>query len=422
MYAGRRTAAPGNIFPAALGEEPRAQAGSVVSRLGRSFRAIELGVMTLLLVTAGSAAVVLAVYHPRIENTSDAATGLREAHAGLLDQETGLRGFLITRDAKFLQPYRQGLDETRAGNGAVAGAGLGGDDLIGLTAVRRAEQAWSSTWARRAATLPVPGDGSPAALGRFLDQGRVLFDAYRRAYDPLVDRLDDDRQTAIDDERFALMATVGVDALVAVGVLLLTTRERRRAIAAAALHGAAESLSLTDPLTELPNRRRLDTDLSLECERARRYGRPLAFIMLDVDHFKRINDVYGHPHGDDVLCRLADVLMHEVRTSDTAYRYGGEEFAILARESTVGGAVRLAERLRARLTHRFPAGAGTDPVTASFGVASAADVELTPEALVQAADVAMYEAKRRGRDRVVAYSEMLGGSPVSAAGGDGSGP
>src|SRR5581483_3768901 len=108
-------------------------------------------------------------------------------------------------------------------------------------------------------------------LGRFLDQGKALFDGYRRQYDPLVADLDDDRQTAIDDERYALFAAVGLVTLVALGVILLTTRERRRAVAAAVRHGETESLSLTDPLTGLPNRRSLDADLKLECDRARRY-------------------------------------------------------------------------------------------------------------------------------------------------------
>ncbi|HET6809444.1 MAG TPA: diguanylate cyclase [Acidimicrobiales bacterium] len=369
---------------------------------------------TLLLVTAGSAAVVLGVYHPRIQNRTDAVTGLRRAHAGLLDQETGLRGFLLARDAKFLQPYNQGRAETSSGNAIVDRSGLGSPELAAVTRMRAAEERWSVGWAERAATPPVPGGGSPAALGRFLDQGKALFDAYRRAYDPLVTRVDDDRQTAIEDERLALIATVGLDALVAVGVLLLTARERRRAVEAAVLHGATESLSLTDPLTGLPNRRSLDEALKLECDRARRYGRPLAFVMFDVDHFKRINDSHGHPYGDAVLSQLAQVLLRELRTTDTAYRYGGEEFAILARDSPVDGAVRLAERLRGRIALRFDGQDGSGTVTASFGVAGAEDVELTPEGLVDAADAALYAAKRRGRDRVVTYAQVTDESPADA--------
>ena len=399
-----------------MADQAKTQAGSVVSRLGRSFRAIELGVVTLLLVTAGTVAVVLGIYHPRIEDGSNAVTGLRRAHAGLLDQETGLRGYLLTRDRRFLQPYSQGLAEARSGNATVAGAGLGGSELAGLASLRRAEQRWSTAWAQRAATAPVPGDGSPAALGRFLDEGKTLFDAYRRSYDPLVSRLDADRQTAIDDERYALFATVGLDALVAVGVLLLIARERGRAVEAAALHDETESLSLTDALTDLPNRRRLDGDLKLECDRARRYGRPLAFVMFDVDHFKRLNDAHGHPYGDEVLSQLARVLVRELRTTDTAYRYGGEEFAVLARDSTVEGAVRLAERLRTRIALRFAGRDGAGPVTASFGVAGAEDVDLTSGQLVEAADAALYEAKRRGRNRVVTYAQLVDGAEAGAAG------
>jgi diguanylate cyclase (GGDEF)-like protein len=177
------------------------------------------------------------------------------------------------------------------------------------------------------------------------------------------------------------------------------------AIAAARLHGATEALSLTDPLTRLSNRRQLSVDLYTECERSMRYSRPLAFVMLDVDHFKRFNDQHGHQRGDEVLAKFGQLLAETIRVTDSAYRYGGEEFAIVARESTLPEAVALAERLRERIADRFSGYSKSDPITASFGVASGENVSFDPDALIAAADAALYAAKREGRDRVVAAAE-----------------
>ncbi|MBV9286024.1 MAG: diguanylate cyclase, partial [Acidimicrobiia bacterium] len=125
------------------------------------------------------------------------------------------------------------------------------------------------------------------------------------------------------------------------------------AVEAARLHERTEQLSQTDALTRLFNRRRLDSDLESECYRATRYGRPLTFVMLDVDHFKRFNDRFGHQRGDEALEMVAKVVADSARDSDTAYRFGGEELAVLCRETDVQGAAELAERLRAGIERRL---------------------------------------------------------------------
>lgn len=172
------------------------------------------------------------------------------------------------------------------------------------------------------------------------------------------------------------------------------------AIEAARLHQATEELSLTDALTRLPNRRRLDDDLAAEAARSRRYQRPLAFVMLDVDHFKRFNDTHGHQAGDSVLQELAAALSDALRETDTAYRYGGEEFCILLRETERPAAEQVAERIRARIENRFAARVGIGSITASLGVAAMPDDATTDTQLVAAADRALYAAKRGGRNRV----------------------
>jgi len=164
-----------------------------------------------------------------------------------------------------------------------------------------------------------------------------------------------------------------------------------------------EALAQTDPLTQLVNRRALTVRLVTEMERVRRYNAPLAMLLLDLDHFKLINDTYGHLVGDDVLSAVATVLQRAVRAVDTVARYGGEEFVIILPETGVHGAVTFAERLRDKLAStRFPIAAGQDiHVTGSIGVATYPSPQIeSVDDLFRAADAALYRAKGRGRNLV----------------------
>lgn len=173
------------------------------------------------------------------------------------------------------------------------------------------------------------------------------------------------------------------------------------AIEAARLHSDTESLAHTDALTGLANRRQLDHDLAIECERSGRYERPLGLLMFDVDHFKRLNDTHGHQRGDEVLQELTAVVRDAVRSTDTVYRYGGEEFVVVARETGHEDSVALAERLRRRIEEHFGAHGSPEPVTASFGVALVPPSPPDPSQLIASADGALYRAKAEGRNRVV---------------------
>jgi diguanylate cyclase (GGDEF)-like protein len=184
----------------------------------------------------------------------------------------------------------------------------------------------------------------------------------------------------------------------AIEVLEMMSMHAATAIESARLHEVTEERSQMDPLTRLFNRRRLEEDLEAECKRSVRYGRPLAFVMLDVDHFKVFNDTHGHPRADIVLQEVAAVIAGCVRATDTAYRYGGEEFCVLLRETSAVDAMTFAERVRQRIEQRF-ATDGTG-VTASFGVSEFEATRPMPRVLVEAADAAMYESKREGRNRV----------------------
>jgi len=163
-------------------------------------------------------------------------------------------------------------------------------------------------------------------------------------------------------------------------------------------------LANTDVLTGLANRRRFMEVLEAEIERSERYDRPLSLVLVDMDHFKQVNDTHGHAGGDQVLRAAAAILRSVCRDVDLAARVGGEEFAILLPETDAPGAETVAERARAKIAsghHRAPSGAGFR-ITASAGVATFGREITSGEALLQAADDALYRAKTQGRNRVVA--------------------
>jgi diguanylate cyclase (GGDEF)-like protein len=170
----------------------------------------------------------------------------------------------------------------------------------------------------------------------------------------------------------------------------------------ARLHRTVEQQAITDDLTGLANRRRFGESLGLEVSRAERFGGSLALVLADLDDFKRVNDLYGHQVGDDVLRRFAELMRESVREFDLAVRHGGEEFAVLLPETDIEGGARLAERLAASLRARpFTSPAGEPfTVTSSFGVA-AFPAARSAEQLMLAADRALYRAKKEGKNRVI---------------------
>lgn len=171
------------------------------------------------------------------------------------------------------------------------------------------------------------------------------------------------------------------------------------AIEAARLYEHAERVGKTDSLTLLPNRRELETVLSAEVARAQRYRRPLALAMIDLDHFKSVNDELGHTVGDQVLQETAAVMRAVLREVDLIFRYGGEEFLVLMPETTGEVAFGLCDRLRREVTDRVTV-PGNRRLTVSCGVAGYPDDAGDGRELIRVADSALYDAKRLGRDRV----------------------
>lgn len=170
-----------------------------------------------------------------------------------------------------------------------------------------------------------------------------------------------------------------------------------------------QEMSIRDGLTTLFNRRHFDGRLEEEAQRARRYARKFALEMIDIDHFKRVNDTYGHTCGDEILKQIAQIMKENTRETDVICRYGGEEFSILLIETDEESAYDHAERLRETVA-ASPFTNGQDPlsekVTISVGVAFFPQDGGDPQRLVESADGALYAAKRGGRNQVKRANEL----------------
>jgi two-component system cell cycle response regulator len=205
----------------------------------------------------------------------------------------------------------------------------------------------------------------------------------------------DERVLTLDDVEFAEVVIRAATAAIRRAQALETTRADNLRL---------EELATTDPLTKVLNRRALLERLTAEMERTRRFGSSLSLLVLDIDHFKTVNDTAGHLAGDSVLRQLGALLEEEVRRVDTVARYGGEEFVAILPETSPGGGIVFAERLRERVASRaFDVGPGRRPVhlTVSIGIASFPSPQVeTIEELFARADEALYRAKSGGRNQV----------------------
>ena len=596
---------------------------SLTQRLARAFAAVSVLIVAILLVTGACFAMVLGHFEPTVNGLLVGRDAIDQAQNGMLDEETGLRGYLTSGDQVFLAPYYSGRAAIVSGDTLSINLATRSDLVGPILAMRIAQQRWLSEWATPALAIE-RAVSDPAAQRSFLLSGKALFDAYRIANTAVNAQVDADianeqttehdvvvaalavvcvmlvltivvarrqhralraavvvpitdllstmrkvgggdltaqptgvgppelRQVAaelgqmtmtlaaersrmaavegearsqaqrlglivnvgreisgslslryvaeavgkaaltisgfdrakmwiINDERHELnvvhdtgiehgltgdhaalalgeglvgragqfgrtLATLTVGALATehrsgsaiaalavpmivgariIGVLELMSSEpvvldessldvlhslagqAATAVEAARFHQSADELSHTDALTHLPNRRRLEVDLDLEVARSHRYNRPIACIMLDVDHFKKVNDVHGHQAGDEILSEFGSAFVGALRETDTAYRYGGEEFCVLLRETDAEAAAVVAERLRVEIATRFAGNRGSPMVTASLGVAGIPGDALDAKSLVAAADRALYAAKAGGRNRVVRATASL---------------
>ncbi|PTR13485.1 diguanylate cyclase (GGDEF)-like protein [Nitrosospira sp. Nsp2] len=167
-----------------------------------------------------------------------------------------------------------------------------------------------------------------------------------------------------------------------------------------------KTLSITDSLTGLYNRSKLDSILTDQLARFKRSHRPFTLLMLDIDHFKTLNDTYGHIAGDEILAAVARILLQSIRSIDYAARYGGDEFIIILTETSAELATNTAERVRSQVEALYPTVKGTEiALTVSIGIVEPRLEDMTPTEVFASADYALYEAKRAGRNR--AYCPLL---------------
>jgi len=173
------------------------------------------------------------------------------------------------------------------------------------------------------------------------------------------------------------------------------------------LNKKLEGMAITDGLTGLKNRRFIDDILRQEVALYKRYENPFSILLIDIDHFKAVNDTYGHAFGDEILKYLADVLTHNSRETDTVGRFGGEEFFMLLHGTAAPGAQIVANRILDQVTKPVEFDGESVSVTVSIGIAELdGDEKLTdPLELIKRSDQALYSAKNNGRNRVEVYSE-----------------
>ena len=168
-------------------------------------------------------------------------------------------------------------------------------------------------------------------------------------------------------------------------------------------HEEIYRMTITDGLTQVANKRYLYEFLEREIARTIRFGRPLSVVMMDIDHFKQVNDTFGHLAGDHLLKELCKVLLPLVRKEELLARYGGEEFVIVLPETSLSTAATLAEKARRQVEqHRFEFAGQHIPITISLGCTELSPMATDPSTFLHEADVRLYEAKRGGRNRVVA--------------------
>lgn len=338
----------------------------------------------------------------------------------LKDIETSTRGYVITGDQTYLEPYDAALTVidrhvTHLKRLTVTGARQ-------QERIAEAESLISQKLALASRIIRLRAErGFPAAQRLIaMDEGERHTSLLSQVFMDMVDTENRHLRSRVmhanSSKEWAVATTTVALPLIFIQLVLVFLLIRRHLAGRAATEATLQALLNHDELTGLFNRRLANVRLKEEMARARRYQHALALILLDIDHFKTVNDVHGHPTGDKVLRWVAEHLRATVRNTDTPARFGGEEFAVILPETSLQDAFALAERIRrAVAAEPFapPNGhkaARRVPITLSAGVAEFAGDngrDETEESLITAADRALYLAKRHGRNRTASLTPAL---------------
>jgi len=350
----------------------------------------------------------------RVDQTNTRLRLIEELRIGIQDAESGQRGYLLVHKPSYLDHYHnaRGLALDQLEQLRVLSTGLP-RQIMKLDALKTLLVA---KFDEMADTLQLHDQKNPGAMLAAVatDEGKILMDRIRTL---ILDIEEDERAILVQNlavqtriaERTPIVAAL---ALLLLGLLFAAAwaslsqefKERRKLA-----HMLMESAT-RDALTGMINRREFERQLSHDWERKARYDSPLSLILIDIDHFKPVNDNYGHLAGDKILRDLAVRMQGRLRASEVLARYGGEEFVVLVPQP-LSVAVFLAEQLRELVAEKpfeiqEDDHSRTIPLTISLGVADARDVA-SPRELIASADDAMYRAKQGGRNRVEVYQPDL---------------
>ncbi len=375
-----------------------------------------VGIISILLILIGVSAlayrsmVELFETATRVAHAHEVLTELKDTLSMLRDAHTSGREYVITGEESYLEPYMNavaGIEQhlTRlkrllADNVDQQGRLTAAESLIsiGFADLNQMIDARAS---------PSPATAQPQVL---MKQGKQHMDDLRRLFAEIENQENEPLQRRIAESEVGIQRTavafVAAVLLLFALLFLIYNLVRRDIAARARLETALRGLATHDELTGLYNRREMNHRLAEEVVRCQRYRRPLSLVLLDIDHFKAINDTYGHQVGDEVLRWVASLLRANARPVDMPARFGGEEFAIILPEITREEAFTAAERFRQQIAAQPFRWARDDeqpleiPITLSAGAAELWSDDDHPEAaLVAAADKALYQAKHEGRNR-----------------------
>jgi diguanylate cyclase (GGDEF)-like protein len=327
---------------------------------------------------------------------------LRDKDQTIFTRKTRLRGYESLVILPLIRPVRPKAPGTSdpthgggwSGGGAGAGVGAGAGSGHGASAAPSADPSGPLTISPPPLPLPSPPPG-PAPVGPALEQaeaiGSLVLAARGRGAFPKAKR----------------------------EMLQVIANQAAAAIENARMYDEMERRATVDGLTGLTNHRHFQERLDEMLARAVRHRAPVALVLCDIDHFKNVNDTYGHPVGDQVLKRVAAILEQQGRKTDIVARYGGEEFVLALEGGDAEGARQVAERVREQVKRALmPAEKGSFRVTMSFGIAAFPEDAPDKAALIERADQALYAAKHGGRDRAELWCKLPALARRAAAGAD----